>query len=67
MENGGVDTNVIDRRLQKLGQMADFPPLLATSVFDLYKHDVPRIKSQTMGHALMDLANTTLLKKYVDQ
>ena len=41
MENGGVDTNVIDRGQQKLGQMANFPSLLATSVFDLYKHDVP--------------------------
>ena len=47
--------------------MADFLHRLASSVFDLYKHDVPQIKSQTMGHALMDLANTTLLKKYVDQ
>ena len=42
------------------------PPYLISSVFDLYKHDVPQIKSQTMGHALMDLVNTTLFKKYVD-
>ena len=46
--------------------MADFPPLLASSVFDLYKHDVPQIKSQAIGHALIDLVNTPLFKKYVD-
>ena len=34
MEDGGVDTTVIDSQQQKLGQMVDFPPLLATSVFD---------------------------------
>ena len=27
MEDGGVDTTVIDSRQQKVGQMADFPPL----------------------------------------
>ena len=41
MENGGGDTTVIDSWQQKLGQMADFPPLLATSVFVSYKHDIP--------------------------
>ena len=50
----------------KLGRMADFPPLLASSVFDLKKHDVPQIASQTMGHPLMNLVNTTLFEKYVD-
>jgi hypothetical protein len=34
MEDGGVDTTVINSRQQKMGQMADFPPLLASSVFD---------------------------------
>ena len=36
MENGGVDTTIIDRRQHnKMGQMADFPPLLASSIFEL--------------------------------
>ena len=30
--------------------MADFPPLLASSIFDLYKQETPQIKSQTMRH-----------------
>ena len=34
MEDGGVDTTVIESRQHKIGQMADFPPLLASSVFD---------------------------------
>ena len=34
MEDGGVDTTVIDSRQYKMGQMADFLPLLASSVFD---------------------------------
>ena len=33
--------------------MADFPPLLASSVFELQKYDVPEIKSETMGHTLI--------------
>ena len=66
MEDGGVDTTVIDSRQHKKGRMADFPPLLASSVFDLYKHDVPQIKSQAMGHTLIELVNITLFKKYVD-
>ena len=35
MEDGGVDTTVIDSRQHKMGQTADFPPLLASLVFDL--------------------------------
>jgi hypothetical protein len=35
MEDGGVDTTVIDSWQHKIGQMADFPPHLASSVFDL--------------------------------
>ena len=35
MEDGVVDTIVIDSWQHKMGQMADFPPLLAPSVFDL--------------------------------
>ena len=66
MEDGGVDTTVIDRRQHKMGQMADFPPLLASSIIDLYKHDTTQIKSQTMWHTLMNLVNTTLSKKYED-
>ena len=34
MEDGGVDSNVIESWQHKMGQMADFPPLLASSVFD---------------------------------
>ena len=33
-----------------MGQMADFPPLLASLIFDLYKQETPQIKSQTMRH-----------------
>ena len=65
MEDGGVDSKVIESRQPKVGWMADIFPLLASSVFDLWKHDVPQIKYQTMRHALMNLVNTTLSKKYV--
>ena len=37
MEDGGVDTTGIESRQHKMGQMADFPPLLASSVFDSLK------------------------------
>ena len=46
MEDGGVDTTVIDRWQHKMGQMADFSPLFTSSIFDLYKHETPKIKSQ---------------------
>ena len=36
-------------------RMADFPTLLAFSVFGLQKHEMPQIKSQAIGHALMNL------------
>ena len=49
-----------------MGQMADFPPLLASLIFDLYKQETPQIKSQTNRHTLMNLFKTTLFKKYVD-
>ena len=35
MEDGEVDITVIDSRQHKMGQMADFPPPLASSVFDV--------------------------------
>ena len=35
IENGGVDTTVIDSWHDKMGRTADFLPLLASSVFDL--------------------------------
>jgi hypothetical protein len=35
MEDGGVDRNVIDCWQHQLSQMADFPPLLTSLVFDL--------------------------------
>ena len=45
-----------------MGQMADFPPLVASSVFDFKKHEVPQIKSETMRDTLMNLVNRTLFK-----
>ena len=54
MENGGVDTTVIDRPQHKMGQMADFPPLLASTIFDMYKQETSQIKSQIMRHTLMN-------------
>ena len=33
MEDGGVDTTVTDVQQHKMGQMADFSPLLTSSVF----------------------------------
>jgi hypothetical protein len=35
MEDGGVDATVIESQQHQLSQMADFPPLLTSSVFDL--------------------------------
>ena len=35
MQDGGVDTTVIESRQHKMGRMADFLFLLASSVFDL--------------------------------
>ena len=32
---GGVESTVIERRQQQLGRMADFPPPVTFSVFDL--------------------------------
>ena len=34
MEDGGADTTVIESRQHKMGRMADFSPLLASSVSD---------------------------------
>ena len=67
MEDGGVDRTVIDCWQHRLGQTADFSPLLTFLVFDLYKLNVPQIKSQTMRHALMNYVKTTFFEKYVDQ
>ena len=61
MEDGGVDRTVIDCWQHQLGQMEDFPP------FKLCYFLTYKIKSQTMRHALMNLVNTTLFEKYVDQ
>ena len=66
MEDGGVGTTVKDRQQHKKGQMADFPPLLSSSIIDLYKHDTPQTRSQTMQPTLMNLVNTTFFEKYVD-
>ena len=66
MENGGVDTTVKERRQHKKSQMADFPPLLASSIIDLYKHDTPQFKFKTKQPTLMNLVNTTFFEKYVD-
>ena len=66
MEDGGVDTTVVDRRQHKMGQMADYPPLLASLIFDLYKQETPKIKSQAMRHTLVNLVTQFYFKKYVD-
>ena len=66
MEDGGVDTTVKDMQQRKMGQMADFPPLLSSSIIDLYKHNTPQTRSQTMQPTLMNLVNTTFFEKYVD-
>ena len=66
MEDGGVDTTIIESRQHKMGQMADFPLLFASSVFHSQKHDVPQIESPTMRHRLMSLVNTTLFLKIVN-
>ena len=65
--HGYVKSTVIERRQHQLGRMADFPPTVTFSFFDLKKHEVPQIKSQTMPHTLMNLGNTTLPQKYGDQ
>ena len=41
MEDGGVDTTVIESWQHQLGRMVDFPPLLTLLVFDLKEHDLP--------------------------
>ena len=56
MEDGGVDTTVIESRQHNMGRTADFPPLVAPSVF----YFVPQFKFQTAWRALMNLVNTTL-------
>ena len=66
MEDGGVETTVKDRRHRKMGKTTDSPPLLASSIIDLYKHDTPQIKSPTMRPTLMNSDNKTLFEKYVD-
>ena len=49
-----------------MGQMTEISPLLASSIFDLYKQETPRIKSQAMRHTLMNLVNTVLFKNDLD-
>ena len=66
MEDGRVDTTVIESRQHKMGQMADFPPLLASSVFDWKIRNVPQIAFVTMRQGLMNLVKTTFFKKCVD-
>ena len=46
-----------------MGWMADFPPLLASSVFDFSKHYVPQIQSQTMRHPLVNLLKHNFISK----
>ena len=60
----GVESTVIERRQQQSARMADFPPPVTFSVFDLKNHEVPQINSQTMWHPLMNLLNTNLPQKY---
>ena len=68
MEDGGVDTTVIELAAQDWpnGQLSSPFSFLASSVFDSLKHDVPQIESQTMRFGLMNSFNTTLFLKFVD-
>ena len=66
MEDGGVDTTVIDRWQHKMSQLADYPPHLASSILDFYKQETPKIESQAMQDTLMNLVNTILFKEYVN-
>ena len=56
MEDGGVDRTVIDCRLNQLGQMADFPPVLFFFKILTYKNlmYIPQINFQTMRHTQMN-------------
>ena len=60
--SGGFTTMAVinqpERKLAKrtsVHPMVGFPPLLTSSIFDLYKLETPQIKSQTMRHTLMNL------------
>ena len=53
--HGCVKSTVKERMQNQLGRMANFPPHVTFSVFDLKNHEVPQIKSQTMRHPLIDL------------
>jgi hypothetical protein len=64
--HGCVKSTFIERRRHQLGRMADIPPPVFFSVFDLSNHEVPQIISETMRHPLMNLVNTTLSQKYGD-
>ena len=64
MEDGGVDTTVINSRQHKIGQMADFPTLLASSVLGLENMKYLKLNLRPWG--TMNLVNTTLFQKYVD-
>ena len=66
MEDGGVDTIVIESRQHKMAEWQTFLFFYLLQFFYFKKHYVPQLKSQTMRHALVNLLNTTLLKKYVD-
>ena len=46
-----------------MGQMADYPTLLASSILDLCKQETPKIKSLAMQHTLINLFNTISFKK----
>ena len=48
MEAGGVDTIFIESLQHKIGQMADSPPFLVTSVFVSKKYYALQIQSQTI-------------------
>ena len=50
MDHGGWRSGYhCNSQQHKIGRIADFPTLLASSVFGLEKHEVPQIESQTIG------------------
>ena len=51
-----LKSTVVERRQHQLGRMADFPPPVTFSVFDLSNHEVPQ----------SGLVNTNLSQKYGD-
>ena len=55
MDHGGWRSGYhCNSQQHKIGRIADFPTLLASSVFGFKKHEVLQIESQIMGHEYVD-------------